>query len=95
MGIVPPVGWKYQIKPVHRIVAASLMTSTAPRTTQQPLPGYELESLDTLQAVPWMKPRATEKFYEVDAVSIKSKASKRATRLGFIEYGPNARSVKI
>jgi len=95
MGVVPPVGWKYQIKPVHRIVAASLMTSTAPRTTQRPLPGYELESLDTLQAVPWMKPRATEKFYEVDAVSIKSKASKRATRLGFIEYGPNARSVKI
>jgi len=56
MGIVPPKGWRFFVRPVDGLIAKNIFLSDrCPKTTQFPLPGYPVEKFDEA-IVPWVKP---------------------------------------
>lgn len=85
MGIDSPSGWKFTIKPIHQLVAASLI-GRGRSCTQHPLPGYPVGSLDPLQ-VPWLRREKDDRLttYRVS----ERKVSKARCMLPWFPWDPN------
>jgi len=89
LGILPPDGWKFYIRPIDRTICKNLYKYTydrCPSTTQRPLPGYELEKYEPLASVPWSKKDEKEKAKGLIKLRTETRCSKSRCRQEVLFY---------
>lgn len=99
MGIEPPHGWKYYTTPDHRLITGNLIRQQGyPVATQRPIPGFEIEKLQSIGSVPWVKKRMVDEDELIKAglfgpprllIRSNHKVKKCRTRLGVHPYAWN------
>jgi len=98
MGIIPPKGWRFLIRPIDRRVVKNLLNEGVPsKATQRPLPGYEVKELSSEAIVPWKKREVVwsdgemVQFEEVTSfrVPINSRARKSRCHLPILTFSRN------
>lgn len=55
LGVDPPKGFRYRIKPFDRVLARSFLQEGIRYSLGRPCPAPELEAVKAIQPVPWMK----------------------------------------
>jgi len=101
MGVIPPsIGvmstqkWRNQIKPSQlQIANYFLEKNSAPVTSSLPLPGYELNKLETEFSAPWV--RNIRELSLFSARCTMKKCSKSLARRGFVRYGLHPQALSI
>nr|APG77202.1 RNA-dependent RNA polymerase [Hubei narna-like virus 8] len=86
MGVVPPAGFNFQLKPIQKKVALSMIRKNLiPSTSQLPLPGFPVEKLDLMVNVPWSRTVAVREVFTT--TSLDSLPSKMLRAFGNLLYG--------
>jgi hypothetical protein len=64
MGILPPLGWRFKIKPFDRVIAGMLQPGGLRVATPNPVPGFLLRGVVEYQG-PWLKPSGGEERMQI------------------------------
>ncbi len=94
MGVCPPDGWKFFIRPIDKnVVANLLLRDTTMKTCQRPLPGYPVEKLELEASVPWYKSKqeiANADYFEMRfprlLMRAETKVPKSRTKLEILSF---------
>lgn len=87
MGVTPPLGFHYDVKPVQRKIAKSCINQLTcngliQTSSQLPLPGHSVDDYDAIESSPWDKPTPKKIMYSVG--SNRDKFANGGSRIGTI-----------
>jgi hypothetical protein len=96
MGVIPPPGWKYKIKPVDRRVAFALKELSGDcKFDAYPQRGYPLREISSERSVPWVKVYALDKVLMTFNVPTLNLLNKYQYRVGVSPYGDSPHHVVL